>query len=355
MSSESDSPKKRGLTYCDAGVDIDAMDRALSEIGKLAGSTATPGVLSSVGSFGGLFHLEGAGSPVLVASVDGVGTKLRVAHEAGIHDTVGADLVNHCINDILVQGAVPLFFMDYFAAGRLEPEVIVQVVRGVARACREASCALLGGETAEMPGFYATGDYDVAGFIVGLVERGEVMTGAGIRPGDLLLGLPSTGLHTNGYSLARKVFFEVRGLDVHSRIPELEATAAEALLAPHRSYLGVLRDLLPGGKIRGMAHITGGGMTDNLPRILPAGCAAEVRRGAWPVLPIFDLIQRWGEVSGEEMERTFNQGIGMILVVAPESVTEVQEHLRRQGETVHSIGRIVEGDRRVLYRDEGKA
>jgi phosphoribosylformylglycinamidine cyclo-ligase len=310
-------------------------------------------VLSSVGSFGGLFHLEGATSPVLVASVDGVGTKLRVAHQAGIHDTVGADLVNHCINDILVQGAVPLFFMDYFAAGRLEPEVIVQVVRGVARACREASCALLGGETAEMPGFYATGDYDVAGFIVGLVERGRVLTGEGIRPGDRLLGLPSSGLHTNGYSLARKVFFDVRGLEVHSRIPELKTTAAEALLAPHRSYLGALRGLLPGGQIRGRAHITGGGMTDNLPRILPAGCAAEVHRGTWPVLPVFDLIQRWGGVAREEMERTFNQGIGMILVVAPEDAAEVEEHLRGQGEVVHFIGRIVEGDRRVLYRDGG--
>jgi phosphoribosylformylglycinamidine cyclo-ligase len=351
MSSESESSKKPGLSYRDAGVDIDAMDAALARVKELAGATVTDGVMASVGGFGGLYRLRGWRDPVLVASVDGVGTKLRIARDAEIHDTVGEDLVNHCINDILVQGAVPLFFMDYFAADRLEPRIVVDVVRGIARACQAASCALLGGETAEMPGFYPGGDFDVAGFILGAVERDDVITGQEIRPGDRLIGLPSTGLHTNGYSLARKVMFEVRKLTVSSRVPELAMTVGEALLAPHRSYLGAVRGLLRGGRIRGMAHITGGGMTDNLPRVLPEGCAAEIRRGAWPVLPVFDLIRRWGGVSQVEMERTFNLGIGMILVVSHQDLPEVEAHLRRQGETPYPIGQVIEGEQQVVYRE----
>ncbi|MFQ5767431.1 MAG: phosphoribosylformylglycinamidine cyclo-ligase, partial [Acidobacteriota bacterium] len=264
--SQSQGPRRQsGVSYRDSGVDIDAMDVALKKIRDLARSTANPDVLAEIGGFGGLFRMRPGGRPVLVASVDGVGTKLRVARDAGIHDTVGADLVNHCINDILVQGARPLFFMDYFATGHLEPDVVVAVVRGMSLACREASCALLGGETAEMPGFYRQGDYDLAGFIVGVVEEEKVLTGAAIRPGDLLLGLPSQGLHTNGYSLARKVIFEMQGLSLEDRLPGTETTVAQALLAPHRSYLASLGDLLARNLVHGLSHITGGGISDNLP------------------------------------------------------------------------------------------
>ncbi len=349
MSKPTEDPAPPGLSYRDAGVDIDAMNEALAEIKTLAGGTATGDVLSRIGGFGGLFAVRGYKDPVLVASVDGVGTKLKVAIDAGIHHTVGADLVNHCINDILVQGAVPLFFMDYFATGRLEPRVIVEVVRGMAGACREAGCALLGGETAEMPGFYGAGDYDVAGFIIGMVEKDHIITGETIRPGDVLLGLPSTGLHTNGYSLARKILFERRGLAPDDPLPGLGTTVAKALLAVHRSYLGPLRGLIGDARLRGLAHITGGGITDNLPRILPAGCGAEVDRAAWEVPPLFRLLQEWGGVSDAEMARTFNLGIGMIAVVRPGDAAAVSEHLRAAGETPAVIGRITAGDGTVRY------
>jgi phosphoribosylformylglycinamidine cyclo-ligase len=341
------TPEKGGLSYRDAGVDIDAMNSALGEIRQLAKSTQTPGVLAGIGGFGGLFSASGFDEPVMVASVDGVGTKLRVALEAGVHDTIGADLVNHCIDDILVQGAVPLFFMDYFATGGLETKVLVDVVRGMSRACREADCALLGGETAEMPGFYPPGDYDVAGFIVGMVERKRLITGAAIRPGDRLLGLSSRGLHTHGYSLARKILFEVRGLDIHDPLPGVGATAAEALLAVHRCYLPVLRDLVSAGRIQGMAHITGGGFVENLPRVLPADCDARIQRGAWMVPELFKLLAEWGGVAREEMERTFNMGIGMILMVRPDDADSVTEHLHGLGETVHAMGEIEAGSGRV--------
>ncbi len=349
MSKPTEDPAPPGLSYRDAGVDIDAMNEALAEIKTLAGGTATGDVLSRIGGFGGLFAVCGYENPVLVASVDGVGTKLKVAIDAGIHHTVGADLVNPCINDNLVQGAVPLFFMDYFATGRLEPRVIVEVVRGMAGACREAGCALLGGETAEMPGFYGAGDYDVAGFIIGMVEKDHIITGETIRPGDVLLGLPSTGLHTNGYSLARKILFERRGLAPDDPLPGLGTTVAKALLAVHRSYLGPLRGLIGDGRLRGLAHITGGGITDNLPRILPAGCGAEVDRAAWEVPPLFRLLQEWGGVSDAEMARTFNLGIGMIAVVRPGDAAAVSEHLRAAGETPAVIGRITAGDGTVRY------
>jgi len=347
------SEQQPRLTYRDAGVDIDAATGALTSLKELAASTRTPGVLADLGGFGGLFRFSGWRDAVLVASTDGVGTKLRVAFETGVHGTVGGDLVNHCVNDILVQGAAPLFFLDYFATGRLAPEVLVEVVRGMATACRAAGCALLGGETAEMPGFYRDGEYDIAGFIFGAVERDQLITGAGIEPGDRLLGLVSAGLHTNGYALARKVLFEVRGLGPADPLPGLGLTAGAALLAPHRSYLAPLRPLIEAGRLRGLAHITGGGITDNLPRVLPDGCAAEVRRGAWPVPPLFALIESWGGVPRDEMERTFNLGIGMILVVAPAELETVRRHLAAAGETVHDLGRIVEGERRVIYTDAG--
>ena len=346
-----DKPRKPGLTYRDAGVDIDAQDRALRRIRSLVESTRTPGVLADIGAFGGLFapDLEGLESPVLVASADGVGTKLRVAIEAGVHDTVGRDLVNHCVNDILVQGARPLFFMDYLATGRLDAEVLAAVVEGISAGCRDAGCALLGGETAEMPGFYGEGEYDVAGFIVGLVDRPRIIDGGRIEVGDLLIGLPSAGLHTNGFSLARKVFFRVAGLTIDSEVPELGTTAGQALLAEHRSYLPVLREPIERGWIHGLAHVTGGGLTDNLPRILPAGTAAHVERGTWPVPAVFPFIQRTGEVADDEMYRTFNMGIGMVAVVGAEQAAELEPHLDERGEPHHRIGSVVAGDRSVVY------
>jgi len=342
------------VDYKHAGVDIDAGNEVVRRIKGLAKATATRGVLSDLGSFGGLFHLGAAGlkDPVLVASADGVGTKLRVAFMSGIHGTVGMDLVNHCVNDILVQGAEPLFFLDYLATGRLDPDVAVQIVDGLARACRENGCALLGGETAEMPGFYADGEYDVAGFIVGAVERSKVIDGRGITPGDVLVGVPSSGLHTNGYSLARSIVFDRLKLSVHDRVPELGATVAEALLAPHRSYLPLVRPLLAGARpiVKGMAHITGGGITDNLPRVLPDGTEAIVRLDAWDVPPIFQWLQRSGGVPREDMLRTFNMGIGLILVVARDDADAARAALREAGEPrAVLIGEIAAGHGHVRY------
>jgi phosphoribosylformylglycinamidine cyclo-ligase len=340
--------------YKQSGVDIDAGNEVVRRIKGLARGTATPGVLSDLGSFGGLFHLGARGlrDPVLVASADGVGTKLRVAFMSGIHGTIGADLVNHCVNDILVQGAQPLFFFDYLATGRLDPDVAVQIVDGLARACRENACALLGGETAEMPGFYADGEYDVAGFIVGAVERDQLIDGGRIAPGDVLVGLPSSGLHTNGYSLARTIVFERLRLGVHDRVPELGVTVAEALLATHRSYLPVIRPLLDSRRIKGMAHITGGGITDNLPRILPAGTDALVRLGSWEIPALFLWLARAGAVPEEDMLRTFNMGLGLILAVAPDEADAVIGALRAAGEPgARVIGEIAAGSLpRVRYQ-----
>ena len=303
-------------------------------------------MLSEIGSFGGLFSLSSAGlqDPVLVASADGVGTKLRVAFMTGIHDTIGRDLVNHCVNDILVQGAVPLFFFDYLATGRLDPDVAVQIVEGLAAACRENGCALLGGETAEMPGFYADGEYDVAGFIVGAVERAQLIDGRSIESGDLLIGLPSSGLHTNGYSLARRIAFDVAGLTTGDVVPELGTTIGEALLRPHRSYLPVIRPLLGTGLIKGMAHITGGGLTDNLPRILPDGRGAVINRQTWRVPPLFEWLQRTGNVPDADMLRTFNMGIGLIVVCGPADADPLIERLAGAGEPgAVRIGEIQDG------------
>ena len=334
------------MDYKQSGVDIDAGNEVVRRIRSLAKRTFTPGVLSEIGSFGGLFSLSSAAmrDPVLVASADGVGTKLRVAFMAGIHDTVGRDLVNHCVNDILVQGAIPLFFLDYLATGRLDPDVAVQIVEGLSAACRENGCALLGGETAEMPGFYADGEYEVAGFIVGAVEREHLIDGRTIRRGDTLIGLPSSGLHTNGYSLARRIAFEVAGLAVNDRVPELGTTIGEALLRPHRSYLPVIRPLLGAGFVKGMAHITGGGITDNLPRILPEGCGAVIDRNAWEVPAIFKWLQRQGSVPNEDMLRTFNMGIGLIVICGRDDADAVVDMLARAGEPgALRIGEIQDG------------
>ncbi|HEX4823122.1 MAG TPA: phosphoribosylformylglycinamidine cyclo-ligase [Candidatus Polarisedimenticolaceae bacterium] len=345
----SEPKKPSGLSYKDSGVDIDAQDEGLRRIKAALQATRTKGVLADLGAFGGMFapDLAGLAEPVLVASCDGVGTKLKVAFMAGVHHTVGRDLVNHCVNDILVQGAIPLFFLDYLATGRLKPEVMEAVVSGVARGCKENGCALLGGETAEMPGFYAEGEYDVAGFIVGMVDKSKAITGKAIEQGDLLIGLPSAGLHTNGYSLARAIVFDRAGKQPGDRIDGLTGTIAEVLLAEHRSYLPALRGVL--GLVRGFAHITGGGLTDNLPRILPEGTAARIERGSWPALPVFEVLQRLGGVADDEMLRTFNMGIGMVCVVAPGSAEAFERHLDGLGEAHHRIGRIVPGDGRVVY------
>ncbi len=338
--------------YKESGVDIDAGSEVVRRIRRLARSTFTPGVLSDIGGFGGLFRLETAGrtDPVLVSSADGVGTKLRVAFLANRHDTIGGDLVNHCANDILVQGAEPLFFLDYFATGRLSPEVAVQVVGGMATACRANGCALLGGETAEMPGFYADGEYDLAGFIVGVVDRGKILDGRGIAIGDRLIGFPSSGLHTNGYSLARRIAFDTLGLDVTSVVDELGGTLGEALLAPHRSYVRLVRPLLDAGWLKGLVHVTGGGITGNLPRVLPPGTAAAVDRTAWTVPPVFAWLQRGGGVADDEMFRAFNMGIGLVAVVDRQNADQVLDRLAELGEDGASlIGEIVAGDLTVTY------
>jgi phosphoribosylformylglycinamidine cyclo-ligase len=340
------------MDYKASGVDIDAGNEAVRRIRSLARGTFTPGVLSDIGSFGGLFRLDRDRyqEPVLVSSADGVGTKLKVAFMTGRHGTVGADLVNHCVNDILVQGAEPLFFLDYLATGRLDPAVAAEVVGGIAGACRENGCALLGGETAEMPGFYADGEYDIAGFIVGIVERSRVIDGRSIVPGDELIGLPSAGLHTNGYSLARRVLFETTGWTADTVVPELGATLGDALLAPHRSYLPLVRPLLPGQRLKGLAHITGGGITENLPRVLPEGCSAEIDLRAWSVPPLFQLLQERGQIPRDEMFRAFNMGIGLVLVCAPGETEQIINTLARNGEPqAVRIGFVVSGSREVIY------
>jgi phosphoribosylformylglycinamidine cyclo-ligase len=349
---------ERAMTYRDAGVDIDVKMRAIQRVRLLARGTFRKGVLNDIGSFGGLYDLAAAGAyrhPVLVSSTDGVGTKLKVAILTGNHRTIGLDLVNHCINDILVQGAVPLFFLDYIAMGKLQPEVMLDVISGLARGCREAGCALIGGETAEMPEVYRPGEYDLAGFIVGIVEKDLLVSGSRIATGDILIGLPSSGLHTNGYSLARKVFFERRALKPDARLPELNRTVGEELLAVHRSYLQPLRGLIPAGAVYGMAHITGGGLTDNLPRILPRGVSALIQPGTWPVPPVFQYLQREGRIADEEMYRTFNMGIGMVLVVPLHRETEVIKHLDNVGEKHYRIGEIVRGNRKVIFATEASS
>jgi phosphoribosylformylglycinamidine cyclo-ligase len=329
------------IDYRQSGVDIDAGNETVRRVKELARGTYTAGVLSGVGSFGGLFAVDPTVSePVLVASADGVGTKLKVAFMAGVHDTIGADLVNHCVNDILVQGARPMFFLDYLATGRLAPDIAEQIVRGVAAACRENGCALLGGETAEMPGFYADGEYDIAGFIVGIVSRNRIVDGSRIQAGDVLIGLPSSGLHTNGYSLARRIVFDVLELSVDSHIAELGETVGAALLRPHRSYLNVIAPLLDRGWIKGMAHVTGGGLTENVPRTLPDGLTFSLDRQSWAVPPLFAWLQRAGEIDDGEMLRAFNMGVGMVLVCGAEVAGDLLAALQAGGEPGWALGGV---------------
>ncbi len=339
------------LTYSEAGVDIDASNEAKRRIGQLVARTFKREGLKNIGSFGALFPFpqNRYREPVLVSSCDGVGTKLKIAFMAGIHNTVGYDLVSHCVSDILVQGARPLFFLDYISCGKMNPNVVEQLVSGMVDACEETGCALVGGETAEMPEFYSEGEYDVAGFIVGVVEKSEIINGSRIQPGDLLLGLPSLGLHTNGFSLARRLFFDRLGCKVRDEVPELQATVADILLAPHRNYYPLIEPLLDRSALKGMAHITGGGITENVPRILPPGTAARISKGSWPVLAVFEYIREKGKVDEAEMLRTFNMGIGMVLCVAPGDADSVRQHFGRQGEACHLLGEVIEGEPSVNY------
>ena len=334
---------KKQIGYKQAGVDIDEADRAVSFIKGRARDTFTKGVLTDIGTFGAGYLLRGWKQPVLISSADGVGTKLKIAFMSGRHDTIGEDLVNHCVNDIAVQGAVPLFFLDYFAVGKLDAEIADRVISGIARGCKNARCALIGGETAEMPGLYKPGEYDLAGFIVGAVEHKNMLTGAKVKPGDVLLGLASTGLHTNGYSLARKLLFEVAQRELTSEL-------ADTLLKVHRSYLQPIQHLLKAGVLKAAAHITGGGITDNLPRVLPEGTAAQVDPSMWPVPPIFEELREIGDIPLDDYRRTFNLGIGMIFVVSAKKVKKAAQALAELGETAYQIGSIIESpERRVVY------
>jgi phosphoribosylformylglycinamidine cyclo-ligase len=339
------------VTYADAGVDINRANRTKQRIKYLAHKTFTRGVLSEIGGFGGLFAVDKAKyiDPVLVSSVDGVGTKLKVAFEMQLHSTIGGDLVNHCVNDILVQGAAPLFFMDYLATGKLEPPIAEQVVEGIADACKHNGCALIGGETAEMPGFYPDGEYDLAGFIVGVVNRERIITGKNVQIGDIVLGLPSNGLHTNGYSLARKLLFEVAHYSPETYVNEIKNKVGNELMRTHKSYWPSLKKLLDADCVSALAHVTGGGITENLPRVLPRGTAAVVELGSWPVLPIFEHLQQLGNVEQDEMLRTFNMGLGMLLVVPSAKFKKVHTFLERVGEKAYTVGRIVKGERKVMY------
>jgi phosphoribosylformylglycinamidine cyclo-ligase len=337
--------------YADAGVDIDAKAAALARAKAAIRSTFTPGVLGDVGGFGGLFRPDFSKyrEPVLVASTDGVGTKLKIAIEMHRHDTCGADLVSHCVNDILVQGARPLFFLDYIATGKVEPGVVEKVIEGIVRACKENGTALLGGETAEMPGFYGAGDYDVAGTIVGVVERDKILDGSRIAAGDVALGLPSVGLQTNGYTLARKVFFETMGRKPQDRLAELGGRAVgDVLLDPHLSYLRALDPLLDEGLLHGMAHLTGGGFYDNIPRVLPEGLDVRVKSGAWPVPAVFEVIAREGDVSFEEMHRVFNMGIGMVVFIGAADLARVADVWKSAGQRWFAIGNVKAGGSRQV-------
>jgi phosphoribosylformylglycinamidine cyclo-ligase len=342
------------MKYADAGVNIATADDAKQRIRHHASRTFTSAVLGGIGGFGGLFALDTKKyqEPVLVSSADGVGTKLKIAMATGVHSTVGGDLVNHCINDILVQGAEPLFFLDYLAMGKLDPDVIEQLVEGMSRACRKAGCALIGGETAEMPGFYAPGEYDLAGFIVGAVERKKVLTGKNVKPGDALIALPSAGLHTNGYSLARKLIFEVGGLKPDIYVAEVSNKIGAELLKPHLCYAPALKNIVARGWASALAHITGGGISGNLPRVLPSGVRAHIDLESWPVPPIFKYLAKLGKIDTDDLLQSFNMGVGMILVVPPANVKSVEADLKKRREKFFLIGRIERcdsGKARVAY------
>jgi phosphoribosylformylglycinamidine cyclo-ligase len=335
----------KSLSYRDSGVDLDAAARAKDRLKALVASTRDAHTLSELGQFGGLYEVPpGMEAPVLVSSADGVGTKLKIAFAAGRHDTVGQCLVNHCVNDILVQGAEPLFFLDYLATGEMDEAVVEEVVRGVAIGCRGNGCALVGGETAQMPGFYASGEYDLAGFVVGVVERGRILDGSRIREGDLLVGLASSGLHTNGYTLARRIVFDEMGLAVTDELPGTGRSVADELLAVHRSYLALLRGPLHAGLLHGLAHVTGGGIPGNLPRVLPSGLGATIERSSWEVPPVFRTLQATGGVAIEEMDRVFNMGVGMIAVVDRASAGAIIDAARGRGVDAWVIGSVGAGE-----------
>lgn len=345
------TPSAAPITYADAGVDIDRANRTKKRIKYLAHKTFTRGVLSEIGGFGGLFAIDKTKytDPVLVSSVDGVGTKLKIAFELNLHSTIGADLVNHCVNDIAVQGAAPMFFMDYLATGHLDPAIAEKIVEGIADACKHNGCALIGGETAEMPGFYPDGEYDLAGFIVGVVERERIITGKDVQIGDVILGLPSNGLHTNGYSLARKLLFEIARYSPETYVNEIKNKVGNELMRTHKSYWPTLKKVIAADCVTALAHITGGGITENLPRVLPRGTAAVIQLGSWPVMPLFEHLQQLGNVPQEEMLRTFNMGLGMLLVVPSAKFKKAQTVLERVGEKAYTVGRVVKGERKVLY------
>ena len=340
------------LTYREAGVDIDAGNKAVDLMKKHVRSTYRPEVLGDIGGFGGLFALDTKKykEPVLVSGTDGVGTKLCVAFMADKHDTIGQDAVAMCVNDILVQGAEPLFFLDYLAVGKLEPTQVAAIVSGIAGACLESGCSLIGGETAEMASFYKNGEYDIGGFCVGVAERSKLITGEKIKPGDVLIGLPSSGLHSNGYSLVRKICFDLKNLAINEYIPELEKTLGDELLVPTKLYPKSCLPLIEKFDIRGMVHITGGGFYENIPRVLPEGCGVEVNTEAWPVPKIFELVKQWGNVAWPEMYRTFNMGIGMILVVPESEVTAIQENLTARGEASYVIGHVTDGPKEAVLK-----
>lgn len=345
--------EKGKLNYAAAGVNIAAADAAKERIKKLAKDTFNEAVLSEIGSFGGFFkpELGGLKSPVLISSADGVGTKLKLAFMCGRHNTVGEDLVNHCVNDILVHGAKPLFFLDYIATGKLDPENVAEIIEGLARGCRNAGMALLGGETAEMPNFYDAGEYDLAGFIVGLVDQAKIINGNDIEEGDTILGLASNGLHTNGYSLARKAIFEIAGMKFNDNVESLGMTVGDALLMTHKSYLKAISSLINDFEIKGMAHITGGGIAGNFIRILPEGRRAVIRKGTWNIKPIFDFIQKTGDIADEAMFEAFNMGIGYIIVVSENVVANAVESLKASGELPYIIGKIEKGEKQIVFKD----
>lgn len=340
------------MTYRDAGVDIDAGNASVSLIKESVRATYRPEVLGDLGGFGGLFALNTKNyhEPVLVSGTDGVGTKLRLAFMLDRHDTIGQDAVAMCVNDILVQGAEPLFFLDYLAVGKLLPRQVADVVAGVARACKESGCALIGGETAEMAGFYPAGEYDIAGFSVGVVERSQLITSARVRAGDVLLGLPSSGVHSNGYSLVRKICFECKGFKGDEYIEELGKSIGEELLTPTRLYPRVCLPLIRSFDIHGMVHITGGGFYENIPRALPETMGAEIDGAAWEMPAVFRLLQEWGNVDWAEMYRTFNMGIGMVLIASEDEAARIIAHLTAEGETVYRIGRVTEGAHEVVIK-----
>lgn len=340
------------MTYRDAGVDIDAGNYSVQLIKDSVKATYRPEVLGDLGGFGGLFALN-AGKykePVLVSGTDGVGTKLRLAFMLNKHDTIGQDAVAMCVNDILVQGAEPLYFLDYLAVGKLDPEQVAAVVKGVANACKESGCALIGGETAEMSGFYPVGEYDIAGFAVGVVEKSKIITAEKVKAGDVLLGLPSSGVHSNGYSLVRKIVFEKMGFKGDEDIPELGQTIGEELLTPTRLYPKVCLPLIEKFDIHGMVHVTGGGFYDNIPRALPENMGAEINAEAWNVPAIFDLLKQWGNVDWHEMYRTFNMGIGMIIIASPEEAAKIKEYMEDRQELCFEIGKVTEGSHEVVIK-----